>query len=338
MILNNKIDFFKGKLYTALILLGIVIFIGVSGYMFISGDSFIDSLYMTIITMTTVGFGELHAFNEYEKLFTIFLILISIVVYGYSVTAVTEYLASGKFLQRLKDKKVQQQIQKLSNHTVVCGYGRNGKQAVSKLKQFDQPCIVIEKRKDEIEDLERDNILYIEGDATNDDDLEKAGLERAKSLITALPSDADNLFVVLSARQFNKDFTIISRASNESSYGKLKFAGATNIIMPDKLGGAHMASLVVTPDLVEFVDRLTIADEVEANLEEISVNELPEKYISKTILDLDLRKQSGCTVIGFKTKENEYIINPDATTTLEKNTYLIVLGNKEQIKKLREIF
>jgi len=338
MILSKRIDFFRGKLYTSILLIVIVISIGVSGYMFISGDSFIDSLYMTIITMTTVGFGELHAFNEHEKLFTIFLILISIIVYGYSVTAITQYLASGKFLQRLKDKKVQQQIQNLRNHTVVCGYGRNGKQAVSKLNQFNQPCVVIEKRKDEIEDLERDNILYVEGDATNDEDLMKLGLEKAKSLITALPSDADNLFVVLSARQFNKDFTIISRASNESSYGKLKFAGATNIIMPDKLGGAHMASLVVTPDLVEFIDRLTIAGEVEANLEEISVNELPEQYISKTILDLDLRKQTGCTVIGFKTRTGEYIINPDATTKLEKDTYLIVLGNKEQIKKLREIF
>ena len=163
-------------------------------------------------------------------------------------------------------------------------------------------------------------------------------MEKAKSLITALPSDADNLFVVLSARQFNKTFTIISRASNESSYGKLKIAGATNVIMPDKLGGAHMASLVVTPDLIEFIDRLTIAGNKNANLEEISVNSLPKEFFSKTILDLDLRKKTGCTAIGFKTALGEYIINPDATTKLEKDTYLIVLGNKEQIDELREIF
>ena len=209
---------------------------------------------------------------------------------------------------------------------------------MDKLKQFNQPCVVIEKRKDEIADLVRDNVLFIEGDATNDEDLNKLGLGKAKSLITALPSDADNLFVVLSARQFNKDFTIISRASNESSYGKLKFAGATNVIMPDKLGGAHMASLVVTPDLVEFVDRLTIAGDVHANLEEISVNELPNEYLLKTILDLDLRRHSGCNVIGVKDSKGEYIINPDPGTKLEKDTYLIVLGSKEQIKRLRELF
>jgi len=328
----------KSKLVASIGLLLVVISIGVGGYMTLSDDNFIDSLYMTIITMTTVGFGEIHPLTYNEKLFTIFLILISIIVYGYTVTAVTEYLASGKIFEQLKHKKVQQKIQNLKNHTVVCGYGRNGKQAVAKLIQFNQPCVVIEKRVDEIAELEKDNILFIEGDATNDDDLAKLGLERAKSLITALPSDADNLFVVLSARQFNKDFTIITRASNESSYGKLKFAGATNVIMPDKLGGAHMASLVVTPDLIEFVDRLTITGNVEANLEEISVNELPPEFILKTILDLDLRKKTGCNVIGFKTEQNEYIINPDATTKLEKDTHLIVLGNKEQILKLREIF
>ncbi len=328
----------KSKLYISILLLTLVIFIGVVGFMIVSKESFIDALYMTVITMSTVGFGTLHKLNQNEKLFTIFLILISITTYAYSVKALTEYFASGQFFQILKQKKVQQEIQNLKNHTVVCGYGRNGKQAVAKLKQFNQPCIVIEKRKDEIADLERDNILYVEGDATNDEDLKKVGLERAKSLITALPSDADNLFVVLSARQFNKDFIIISRASNESSYGKLKIAGATNVIMPDKLGGAHMASLVVTPDLVEFVDRLTIAGDEKANLEEISVDELPQEYVSKTILDLDLRKKTGCSVIGFKTKEGDYIINPSAKTTLENDTHLIVLGNKEQILKLRELF
>lgn len=329
---------FKYRLYTSLVFVLIVIVIGVTGYMTISNGSFVDSLYMTIITMSTVGFSEIHELSVVGKLFTIFLIIISIVVYGYTFASITQYFTNSDMFKLLKEKKVEKQIQKLKNHTIVCGYGRNGKQAVDKLRQFNQPCVVVEKRKSEIEDLERDGILYIEGDATNDDDLIKLNLKNAKSLITALPSDADNLFVVLSARQFNEDFTIISRASNQSSYGKLKFAGATNVIMPDKLGGAHMASLVVTPDLVEFVDRLTIAGDVDANLEEISVNELPSEYISKTILDLDLRKKSGCNVIGYKTEKGEYIINPDVTTKLERNTFLIVLGDKDQIKKLRKYF
>ena len=153
-----------------------------------------------------------------------------------------------------------------------------------------------------------------------------------------MPSDADNLFVVLTASQLNKDCVIISRAEKESSYKKLKFAGAKNVIMPDKLGGDHMASLVTTPDVIEFVDRLTIEGETTANLEEIAVNDLPKKYINKTILDLDLRKQTGCTVIGFRNPNKEYIINPEANIKLIADSQLIVLGRPEQIIKLREIF
>lgn len=171
-----------------------------------------------------------------------------------------------------------------------------------------------------------------------DEFLLKAGIKKAKNLITALPSDADNLFVVLSARQLNKDCKIISRASKESSYSKLKIAGADNVIMPDKLGGDHMASLVVTPDVIEFVDRLTIEGETTANLEEIDVDELPKKYLGKTILDLDLRKKTGCTVIGLRNPDKDYIINPEADSKLIAGSHLIVLGRPEQIIKLRQLF
>lgn len=327
----------KTKLYISLILLTTVLIIGIGGFIIISNETFVDSLYMTIITMSTVGFGTLHELNQSEKLFTVVLIILSIGVYGYSVTALTEYLANDNFFQNLKYKKMQQKIQKLQNHTVVCGYGRNGRQAVAKLKKFNMPCIVIEKSRTIIEELELNNILYVEGDGTDDKTLNEAAILSAKSLITALPSDADNLFVVLSARQINKDFIIISRASNESSYKKLKIAGATSVIMPNKIGGEHMASLVVTPDLVEFVDRLTISDECSTNLEEIAIDDLPTEFLNKTLLDLDLRKKTGCNVIGFKTAENEYIINPEATTKLEPGSNLIVLGRPNQIEKLRQV-
>ncbi len=327
----------KTKLYISLFLLTIVLTIGVIGFLIVSNETFIDSLYMTVITMSTVGFGTLHELNQTEKLFTIVLIILSIGVYGYSITALTEYLANDNFFQLLKYKKMQKKIQKLQNHTVVCGYGRNGRQAIIKLKKFNMPCVVIEKNKAIIEELDLNNILYVEGDGTDDETLNEAGIKNAKSLITALPSDADNLFVVLSARQINKDFTIISRASSESSFKKLKIAGATNIIMPDKIGGEHMASLVVTPDLVEFVDKLTISEECATNLEEIAINDLPLNFLNKTILDLDLRKRTGCLIIGFKTADNKYIINPEANTILEPNSNLIVLGRPNQIEKLHQI-
>jgi voltage-gated potassium channel len=315
-----------------------IIAIGTIGYMWLSGYNFIDALYMTVITVTTVGFGELQPFSPEEKIFTIFLILTSIIIFGYAVSAFSEYLVSGKFFEHFKHRRVEKQIGHLKGHTIVCGYGRNGRQAILKLGSYNKKFVVVEKKKETVAILDAQGILNIEGDATLDETLQRAGIEKASFLITALPSDADNLFVVLTASQLNKDCVIISRAEKESSYKKLKFAGAKNVIMPDKLGGDHMASLVTTPDVIEFVDRLTIEGETTANLEEIAVNDLPKKYINKTILDLDLRKQTGCTVIGFKNPNKEYIINPEANIKLIADSQLIVLGRPEQIIKLREIF
>ncbi|CAA0169402.1 potassium channel protein [Tenacibaculum maritimum] len=332
----NKI--FKSKLYKALALAILILLIGVLGFMVISGYGFIDALYMTVITVTTVGFGELHPFSQKDKLFTIFLILTSITIFGYTISLFSEYLISGQFFEQLKYKKVKKQIEQLEGHVIVCGFGRNGKQAIKKLKSYNKGLVVVEQNKELIAQLEENKVLCIEGDATTDETLLRAGVKKSSSLITALASDADNLFVVLTARQLNRNCKIISRASKESSYTKLKMAGADNVIMPDKLGGAHMASLVVTPDIIEFVDQLTIAGETTTNLEEIDVSNLPEKYIGKTILDLDLRRETGCTVIGFKTEKQEYIINPDASVKLVKGSNIIVLGRSEQITKLRDLF
>ncbi len=157
-------------------------------------------------------------------------------------------------------------------------------------------------------------------------------------MITTLPSDADNLYVVLSARQLNSECTIVSRASIDTSYKKLKIAGADNVIMPDKLGGAHMASLVTTPDIMEFIDRLSIEGESSSNIEELVIEDLPEEYTNKSIFDLDLRKRTGCTVIGFITPDKEYIINPDASTKLVRKSKLIVIGRPAEIRKLNKLF
>jgi voltage-gated potassium channel len=326
------------RIHKILLLVASIMTIGTVGYMLLSHYSFIDALYMTVITVTTVGFGELKPFTPEEKVFTIFLILTSITVFGYAVSSFSEYLVSGKLFDHFKHKRVKKQIEKLEGHTIICGYGRNGKQSILKLKNYGKQYVVIEKSKNLTEKLDLEGVLNVEGDSTTDEILLKAGIRKASHLITALPSDADNLFVVLSARQLNNNCKIISRASKESSYSKLKIAGADNVIMPDKLGGDHMASLVVTPDVIEFVDRLTMEGETTANLEEIDVDDLPKKYVGKTILDLDLRRKTGCTVIGFIKPNKEYIINPEANTELINGSHLIILGRPEQITKLRELF
>ena len=329
---------FQSKLYKAFFLLFLVIIIGISGFMYLSDDTFINALYMTVITITTVGFGEVHPLSQEERLFTVFLILMSVVTVGYVASVITEYIASGELFEKIKFNKVQKKIEQLKNHTIVCGYGRNGKQAVIKLKRFNKKVVIIENSEELIAEIEQENLLYVKGNATRDEVLMKACLKNASSLITTLPSDADNLYVVLSARQFNKKLTIVSRASDDSSDSKLRIAGADNVIMPDKLGGDHMASLLVTPDIVEFVDKLSIDSDDTTHIEEIVVDDLPKEFLSKSIRDLDLRRKTGCSVIGFKTPDREYVINPDADTRLIADSKLIVLGSLDQIQSLNKLF
>tara|TARA_R110002020_G_scaffold17804_7_gene62951 strand:- start:7270 stop:8163 length:894 start_codon:yes stop_codon:yes gene_type:complete len=294
---------------------------------------------MTVITITTVGFGEVQPLDDKSKIFTIFLILNSVVIVGYALTIITEFILSKNNIEELKQKKMQKKIDALNNHIIICGFGRNGKQAATKLLAHKQPFVIIEKNKEVIEKFEDENTPFVLGNANEDEILLQAGITRASTLISALPNDADNLFVVLSARQMKSDLRIISRASQETSYEKLKLAGANNVILPDRIGGDHMASLVVVPDLIEFIDNLAIVGESNINIEEVQVEKLYDpKTGIKTIKDLDLRHKTGCTVIGFKNGNGEYIVNPEAELKLVPNSKVIVLGRPEQIQKLNTVF
>jgi voltage-gated potassium channel len=333
--MNNPIlGLFKSKIYTALLLLIVIISIGVLGYRFISGFSWINALYMTVITVTTVGFAEVSPLDTESKIFTILLILTSVVIVGYAITIITEYILSKNNFENKKQHKMQKKIAAMENHIIICGYGRNGKQAAKKLQAYNKPYVVIERNKDIIEKFQKDDIPFVFGNANEDDVLIEAGVKKASTLITALPSDADNLFVVLSARQINAKMTIISRASEETSYNKLKLAGANNVILPGKIGGDHMASLVVIPDVIEFIDNLGVLGERIINIEEVKVDQLRDNEKIITIKDLDLRKKTGCTIIGFKNPNGEYVVNPEAETKLVKGSKIIVLGRPEQIQKL----
>jgi voltage-gated potassium channel len=336
---NHLIKFFRTKIYTAITLLVVLLLVGVVGFKMMKDYTWIDALYMTVITITTVGYGEVHPLDPTAKIFTVFLILASVVIVGYALTVITEYILSKNDLEELKQKKMQKKIDALTNHIIICGYGRNGKQAATKLIAYKKPFVVIEKDKEIMDKYESELVPFILGNANEDEILNQAGIERASTLISALPNDADNLFVVLSARQINKKMNIISRASQETSYKKLKLAGANNVILPDKIGGDHMASLVVVPDLIEFIDNLSIVGKSNINIEEIAVDKLYNTNNSiQTLRDLDLRRKSGCTVIGYKDAKGDYIVNPEADQKLEVNSKVIVIGRPEQIIELNTIY
>lgn len=323
---------------TAFLILLAIIVIGVSGYMLIEGDNFLNALYMTIITISTVGFGEIHRLSNPGKVFTIFLILSSFGTYAYAISVITTHLVEGQLAgffagaARRKSK-----VKKMDNHIIICGYGRNGQQAAQELIAHRQSFIIIESNHDVIMQHLNEDFRFVEGDATNDDVLEKANIDHAKALITTLPNDADNTYVALTARSLNPGLLIISRAENESSEKKLKVAGANNVIMPERVGGAHMATLVANPDVVEFLDRLSVHGTEPTNLEEIICNQVTEKDFDISIREFGIRKKTGANIIGIKTNEGEFILNPSAEIRVNKGTKLFVLGTPDQIKSMKQI-
>lgn len=313
--------------------------IGTFGYMLIEHWSLIDSFYMTIITVSTVGFGEVMPLSSAGKIFTSLLIITSFGTFAFAVTSITSYLMGGEYKRYYTNHKLQNMVNKLEKHVIVCGLGRVGRQTIKELKAHGKPFVCLE-RDMEVVEFNRTNkqVLAVDGDATEDSNLIRAGIKEAEAIITTLPNDADNLYVVLAARELNPKLRIISRASKASSVRKLKIAGADHVIMPDTVGGSHMASLVVTPDVLEFLDNIAITGDANVNLEEVSFSSLPEDFKYLTISELRARKVSGCNIVGYKTPNGEFVVNPDPDLKIIPNSKLFVLGTPEQIKKLNEVF
>jgi voltage-gated potassium channel len=285
-----------------LLLIFIILSIGITGFIIIEGYSILEAFYMTITTISTVGFQEIHPLSDGGRIFTSILIIFSIGIYFYGVTALAKFVIEGEFRKFFKHYNVNKKIENLENHVIICGYGRTGKQICLELIDDKIPFIVIESRKNVIEFIkEEENILYYDGDATEEETLLLAGIKKAKAIITTLPEDPDNVYVVLTARELNSDITIISRASNESSESKLKRAGANNVIMPEKIGGAHMAALVTKPYITEFIANLTgQGSDISLTFEELALNNISEEYKHKSIRDLDIRNRTGANIIGLR--------------------------------------
>jgi len=315
-----------------------VIITGVMGYMVIEDYNLVDAFYMTIITVSTVGFKEVQPLSVEGRIFTSFLIIFSFGIFAYTVSYITRYIVNGDLQNYFKNYKVDAYIDRISDHVIVCGYGRNGAQAVKTLLAYGKECVIIENNDDILARLKEANLLYIKGDATAEKTLIRAGIKRAKSIISTLPNDAANVFVVLTARELATNIHIISRASEDSSEKKLRIAGSDNVIMPDKVGGAHMGSLVVTPDVYEFLDHISVMGSNEVNLEEIAYKNIPTKFHGKTLKELDESYDSGCLIIGFRTPEGDYKVNPGRDLVLVPGCKIFVLGTQSQIRQINTLF
>jgi voltage-gated potassium channel len=287
--------------------------------------------------MSTVGFSDNLVTTESGRVFTIFLIIISWASFAYSVSVITSHLVEGEITQLINRYRNQNHIKKMKNHTIIIGFGRNGRQAAAELKKRGSEFIIIEKSHELIINNLYKNYQFSEGDATHDEILVEAGIERASSVLITLPTDADNLFITISARSLNKTIQIISRAASDSAVKKLKIAGANEVIMPEYVGGSHMAAMVNSVDVVHFLEQISFSGDADTNLAEIICSDLPQDLQNKTINELGVRSKSGANIVGYKTPDNEFVINPSPDTKIIPNSKLFVLGNSSQINKMKQM-
>ena len=325
------------RFYWAIGLLLSVIILGVTGFIILEHYSFSEAFFMTIITIATVGFREVKPLSTVGMYFTAFLIIISFGIFAYAVTSLTQFVVDGVFRNYFRNRRMQSKIDKLKNHVIICGYGRNGKQSVQELVSHNVPLVVIESDPAHLETLVGSEILFIEGDATQDEVLMLAGLDRAKALIATLPNDAHNVFLVLTARQLNRNITIISRATEDNADIKLRRAGADNVIMPDKIGGRRMARIVAQPDVVEFMEFMMLQSSENVVLDEINLERITDYLNGRPLRELDHINDTGAKIIGIKQQNRFFMINPLPETLITSRDKLFALGTKKQIIQLREL-
>ena len=325
------------KLIFPFVLLQAIILIGIAGYMIIEKYNFVDALYMTTLAVTTVGFTEVEPLSPAGEMFTTFLLIVSWGALIFILSRVTQFVVSGEINKFFKTRRLMNSIDKMNQHVIVCGLGRNGQQAARTLKMHNVPFLVVEKREEMIEKYVADHpdVVYILGDGTEDEVLQKAGVERASALITALPTDSDNVFIVLTARSLNPKLRIISRASQAGSQAKLIKAGADSVILPDKIGGTHMATLVTKPDVVEFIDYLSGEEGESIYMESVPYDDLPDAIKDKTLQDVMTWKRTGVNCIGIKNREGKFVINPPDSTVISQGMKVIVLGTRQQIEDMK---
>lgn len=327
------------KLGVSVLLLMMSLVIGTSGYYFIEEFDLLNSFYMSVITLSTVGFSEVHEFSPNGRLFTAIYILINLGILAYAVSVLSTFLFEGKLKSIFKNYMSDLRINKMKDHIIVCGYGRNGKEACEELLRAGREFVVIEKEievQNQLEDTKRIPMLI--GDATLDNNLKLAGIKRAKVIIITSPSDASNVFITLTARELKPDILIISRASENQTESKLYRAGADKVILPDNLGGMFMAQMVTKPVVIEFLNLMTGYGGQHYHLEQLHYEDLKPEYQDKTLKELEIHDKTGGTVIGVKDDIKGLIPSPGPETLIGPNDTIIVLGGEVHLRELKEQF
>jgi voltage-gated potassium channel len=323
------------RLLNIVLIFATIIVVGSIGYALIEGWSWVDAFYMAIITVTTVGFGEVHPLTPAGRLFTSVLIILGVAAITYSFTALANYLVAGELGDVLEEFRMKRRIESLEEHYLVCGFGRVGQQVCAQLAQEKRPFVVVDNEEQAIERATALGYLVVEGDAGDDAVLLQGGVLRAKGLVAAVESDAANLFVVLTARTLTRDLFVVARADTEDSVQKLKLAGADRVLSPYSLGGRLIAQTLLRPDVVDFLEAVMYDESLHLYLEDLTVS-AGSSLEGSTVGEARVRERTGANILGLR-HGDDVIVTPDTAHTLHPGDVLVALGTRQQLEALAQL-
>lgn len=326
---------FKRQFSYSLLLILAVIFTGTTGYVLIEGWAVLDALYMTIITITTVGYREVHALSARGMVFTIFLIVFGVGTILYTLNNAAKVVIEGELQHVFGRRKLEKKIKGLKDHYIICGYGRMGKVICRELREKGAKFVVVEKELS-VTGIFDGDILFIQGDATLDEVLKETGIEKAKGLISVLSTDAENLYVVLSARVLNPKLNIVARAGEEGSEQKLLRAGADRVVSPYHIGGLRIAHTLIKPAVVDFIEFATKSGNIDLQMEEINV-QAGSKVANTTLDECGIGRELGIIIVAIKDSGGDMRFNPNYKTTIRPGDILIALGERSRLKLLEDM-
>ncbi len=324
------------KLWLSFTMLAGLLAFGTCAYYFIEGMPFFDAFYMTIITVSTVGFSEIKPLSPWGRLVTVLIIVWGVSVGTYTIGTLARFLIEGELRKVFGRRKLGKQISELKHHFIICGFGRIGRVICDELYADRIDFVVIEQDPVAIEQIQENNYLFVEADATSEEALLKAGILKARGLVTAVQSDANNLFITLTAKSLRPDIFVLSRSSEEKNESKLLKAGATRVVSPYLIGARRMAHIMKRPTVVDFIDIATMGSKLGLIMEEARVGP-NSSLVNKNLIDSHLRQDFGVIIVAIKKSSGEMIFNPQPSERLDSEDVIVVLGKREDLKRMNAV-
>jgi voltage-gated potassium channel len=320
----------------ALLVPVVLLLAGTAGYCWIEGWGLLDALYMTVITLTTVGFNEVHELSTPGRVFTIFLALGGIFTLFYTATEIIRLVVSGELHGVFGRKRMERNLEKLRHHLIVCGYGRMGRLVCQEFAAQGLPFVVIDRDAELLKDFQVPHGIPLVGDADSDEVLRRAGIDRARALVTVVASDPQNLYITLSARLLNEKVFIVARAEDVNNEPKLFRAGANRVVSPYQIGGIRVALAALRPTVTDFIELATRTEHVALQIEETQIA-ARSRLVGTTLRDSRLRQDFGVIIVAIKKESGKMLFNPPSDTVLEKGDTVVAIGDREHLTELERL-